>query len=171
MLARTLRTLPAAAATGQLRCGLTPSCLAMARLLTHPGEAVSFSGRVYLRSLAAHAFSVLSRLIDPRLHPVPQNISFEFRKQGQHACESSCAGGGKIERFAYGTRRRRPYRRCVRAARIGTTWAEGGQWAPAPQMLSGRGRVPSNWAAAIESSTCFRDCSYPPAAASLPECL
>lgn len=45
-------------------------------------------------------FPVLSHLIDSRLHPVPQNITFEFRKHGQHACESTAARGGEIERFA-----------------------------------------------------------------------
>ena len=43
---------------------------------------------------------LLSGLIDSRLHPVPQNIPFEFRKHGQHACESATARGGEIERFA-----------------------------------------------------------------------
>lgn len=45
-------------------------------------------------------FPVLSGLIDSCLHPVPQNIPFEFRKHGQHACESAAARGGEIERLA-----------------------------------------------------------------------
>src|SRR5262245_23110414 len=45
-------------------------------------------------------FPVLSGLIDSRLHSVTQNIPLELRKHGQHACESSSAWGGEIERFA-----------------------------------------------------------------------
>jgi hypothetical protein len=44
--------------------------------------------------------AVLSGLIDARLHPVPQNIAFEFRKHGQHARESAATRSGEIKRFA-----------------------------------------------------------------------
>ena len=43
---------------------------------------------------------VLSGLIDSRLYPAPQNIPFEFRKHGQHACEGAAARGAEVERFA-----------------------------------------------------------------------
>ncbi len=42
----------------------------------------------------------LSGLVNSCLNPVPQNIAFEFRKHGQHACKSPTARGGEIERFA-----------------------------------------------------------------------
>ena len=38
-------------------------------------------------------FPILSGLIDSRLHTIPQNIPYGFRKDSQHACESAAAGG------------------------------------------------------------------------------
>ncbi len=63
---------------------MTPSCLAMARLLIPS-----------LRS-----WFISSTSLPAVLHPIPQNIPFEFRKYGQHACESANARRGEIEHFA-----------------------------------------------------------------------
>ena len=45
-------------------------------------------------------FPILSCLVDSRLHAVPQNISLELRKHGQHPGERSAARGRQAERFA-----------------------------------------------------------------------
>ena len=72
----------------------------MARLLIPSLRSCFISGTSLPAVIAAHAVSRLSGLVDSCLHPVPQNIPFEFREHGQHACESAAARGGEIERFA-----------------------------------------------------------------------
>jgi hypothetical protein len=42
----------------------------------------------------------LARLSDPGFNPVAENISFEFSKDREHACQRSAAGRGQVERFA-----------------------------------------------------------------------
>jgi len=41
----------------------------------------------------------LTRLGDPGLHTIPQDIALEFREHGEHAGEGSAARGGHVERL------------------------------------------------------------------------
>ena len=104
-------------------------------------------------------FPVLSRLIDSRLHPVPQNIPFEFgvmrfsalriiRKHGQHACESAAARGGEIECFAQRNEahveRRQPSKSCRRRLqKIRSTLVAGGECSSRPRWRGGVRRLSS----------------------------
>ena len=65
----------------------------MARLLIPSLRSCFISGTSTCGHWPPMRFPVLSGLINSRLHPVPQNIPFKFRKHGQHACESAAARG------------------------------------------------------------------------------
>jgi hypothetical protein len=41
----------------------------------------------------------LARLRDPGIHPIAYDVALEFGENGEHARESSAAGGGHIERL------------------------------------------------------------------------